>query len=106
YPGNLNNCRCNSSSTEALVLMAITGHGPTPPEGGTYYQLKEGSQLSIHVPTSRREDPLTYPAASHPRIRGALSWEMLRTRLIIRRLLIRVFVVPSVLGDVTVIRQP
>ncbi|GBN83005.1 hypothetical protein AVEN_124659-1 [Araneus ventricosus] len=27
----------NSSSTEAGVLMAITGHGPTPPEGDTYY---------------------------------------------------------------------
>ncbi|GBL77552.1 hypothetical protein AVEN_41923-1 [Araneus ventricosus] len=26
-----------SSSTEAGVLIVITDHGPTPPEGGTYY---------------------------------------------------------------------
>ncbi|GBM48178.1 hypothetical protein AVEN_138308-1 [Araneus ventricosus] len=33
----MNNSLCNSSSTEAGVLVAITGHGPTPSEGGTYY---------------------------------------------------------------------
>ncbi|GBN26109.1 hypothetical protein AVEN_169634-1 [Araneus ventricosus] len=33
----LNESRCNNSSTEARVLVALTGHGPTPPEGGTYY---------------------------------------------------------------------
>ncbi|GBL81010.1 hypothetical protein AVEN_83097-1 [Araneus ventricosus] len=32
-PGTLNSGRCNSSSTEAGVLGAVTGHGPTPPEG-------------------------------------------------------------------------
>ncbi|GBO32198.1 hypothetical protein AVEN_153453-1 [Araneus ventricosus] len=31
--GKLNDRRCNSSSTEAEDLMAITGHGPTPPVG-------------------------------------------------------------------------
>ncbi|GBO30331.1 hypothetical protein AVEN_83298-1 [Araneus ventricosus] len=35
-PGSLNDCRRDSSSTEAGILVAITGHGPTPPEGGAY----------------------------------------------------------------------
>ncbi|GBN64194.1 hypothetical protein AVEN_134126-1, partial [Araneus ventricosus] len=30
HPGHLNDSCCNSSSTEAGVLI---GHGPTPPEG-------------------------------------------------------------------------
>ncbi|GBM04202.1 hypothetical protein AVEN_41022-1 [Araneus ventricosus] len=38
YPGYTgNDSRCNSSNTEAGVLVAITGHGPSLPEGGTYY---------------------------------------------------------------------
>ncbi|GBL85366.1 hypothetical protein AVEN_34567-1 [Araneus ventricosus] len=36
-PGNPNDSRCNSSNSGAGVLVAVTGHGPTPPEGGTYY---------------------------------------------------------------------
>ncbi|GBM17461.1 hypothetical protein AVEN_193757-1 [Araneus ventricosus] len=37
HPGILNDSRCNRSSTEAGVPVAITGHAPTPPVGGTYY---------------------------------------------------------------------
>ncbi|GBM91582.1 hypothetical protein AVEN_209410-1 [Araneus ventricosus] len=44
HPGNLNDSRCNSSSTEAGVLVAITGHGPTPLEGGN---LSIGQYLSV-----------------------------------------------------------
>ncbi|GBM11954.1 hypothetical protein AVEN_249442-1, partial [Araneus ventricosus] len=29
--------RCSSSSAEAGIITAITGQGPTPPEGGTHY---------------------------------------------------------------------
>ncbi|GBM37994.1 hypothetical protein AVEN_171175-1 [Araneus ventricosus] len=34
HPGNLNDSSCNSSSTDAEILVAITGHGSTRPEGG------------------------------------------------------------------------
>ncbi|GBM45686.1 hypothetical protein AVEN_237923-1 [Araneus ventricosus] len=37
HPGFLNDSRCNSSSIEAGVLVAFTGHDPTPPERSTYY---------------------------------------------------------------------
>ncbi|GBN90753.1 hypothetical protein AVEN_121820-1 [Araneus ventricosus] len=37
HQGNLNDSLCNNSNTEAGVLMTITGDGPTPLEGGTYY---------------------------------------------------------------------
>ncbi|GBL74699.1 hypothetical protein AVEN_243581-1 [Araneus ventricosus] len=33
----LNDSCCNSRCTETVVLTTITSHGPTPPEGGTYY---------------------------------------------------------------------
>ncbi|GBL55970.1 hypothetical protein AVEN_70506-1, partial [Araneus ventricosus] len=32
-----NDSRCNSSSTEAGVFVASTGHGPSPPVGCTNY---------------------------------------------------------------------
>ncbi|GBL97670.1 hypothetical protein AVEN_49169-1 [Araneus ventricosus] len=35
---HLNDSCCDSLSAEAGVLMAITGHGPTPPVGGTPYE--------------------------------------------------------------------
>ncbi|GBM29112.1 hypothetical protein AVEN_40124-1 [Araneus ventricosus] len=41
HPGTLSDSRCNSSSNEDGVLTAITGHGPTSPEGGTYYHWRE-----------------------------------------------------------------
>ncbi|GBN31850.1 hypothetical protein AVEN_51558-1, partial [Araneus ventricosus] len=40
-PRTLNDSRCDSPSTEAGVLIAIIGHGPTAPDGGTYYHQKE-----------------------------------------------------------------
>ncbi|GBM80304.1 hypothetical protein AVEN_59312-1 [Araneus ventricosus] len=39
----LNDSRCNNSSTEAGFPAALTGQGPTPPEGGTYYGWRRGS---------------------------------------------------------------
>ncbi|GBN18165.1 hypothetical protein AVEN_161684-1 [Araneus ventricosus] len=72
HPGNLNDSFFNNSSTDAGVLVAITGHGPT-----RYIQsLEEGTQPSpITIPTSRKENPLTYPAASYPHTHDAPKWE-------------------------------
>ncbi|GBM20254.1 hypothetical protein AVEN_216670-1 [Araneus ventricosus] len=42
-PVHLNNSRCDSSSTRAGVLIPITGHGPTPPLGGTQNHLQRAS---------------------------------------------------------------
>ncbi|GBM03684.1 hypothetical protein AVEN_22848-1, partial [Araneus ventricosus] len=33
--------RCNRSSTQAGVVVTITDHGPTPPEGDMYYHWRE-----------------------------------------------------------------
>ncbi|GBM91754.1 hypothetical protein AVEN_154657-1 [Araneus ventricosus] len=57
-PGTLNESRYDSSSTEAGVLVAITGHSPTTPEGDTFIMHKtithEGSFIksSIEPPPS------------------------------------------------------
>ncbi|GBM84457.1 hypothetical protein AVEN_158422-1 [Araneus ventricosus] len=72
HPITLNDNRCNSSSTKAGVLKTVTGHGPIPPEGRTYY----------HWRGVTRPPPLLYPQP------GA------RIRLFIGRLLIRALVVP------------
>ncbi|GBN54494.1 hypothetical protein AVEN_105281-1 [Araneus ventricosus] len=40
HSGTLKDRRCNSSN-ETGVLLAIAGHGPTPPEGATYSHLRE-----------------------------------------------------------------
>ncbi|GBL89739.1 hypothetical protein AVEN_104677-1 [Araneus ventricosus] len=69
--GPVNDSLCNSSSTEAGVLMAITGHGPAPPEGDRHYHLRSNTTLTFSVPAKRSENPLAYPAASDPRTRGA-----------------------------------
>ncbi|GBN13202.1 hypothetical protein AVEN_242435-1 [Araneus ventricosus] len=42
-PMHLSDSRCDSSSAEAEVLMALTGNGPTPPEGDTYYHRQRAS---------------------------------------------------------------
>ncbi|GBN23034.1 hypothetical protein AVEN_5425-1 [Araneus ventricosus] len=34
YPWTLNDSHCNSSNTDAEVLVSITGHGSIPPVGG------------------------------------------------------------------------
>ncbi|GBO30894.1 hypothetical protein AVEN_259627-1 [Araneus ventricosus] len=66
HSGTLNDSHCNSSTTESGVLVAITGHGPTRPEGGTYYHLWGNTTATTTVPR-RSENPLIYMAASHPR---------------------------------------
>ncbi|GBN58446.1 hypothetical protein AVEN_194677-1, partial [Araneus ventricosus] len=65
--GYLSDGRYNSSSAEVGVLMAITGHSPTPPEGGMHYD--RGQAPAIIVSTSRGENPVTCMAASHPHTR-------------------------------------
>ncbi|GBM22648.1 hypothetical protein AVEN_144434-1 [Araneus ventricosus] len=65
---------CNCSSAEAGVLMAITSHGPTTPEGGANYHRQRAS-LSHYCTHQRNETPLTHPAGFHLCIRGALQWE-------------------------------
>ncbi|GBM24683.1 hypothetical protein AVEN_46184-1 [Araneus ventricosus] len=72
HPGTLNDSRCNSSSIEAGVLTAITGHGQNPPDGGTYYHCREVTQ----------PPPLLYPRPEA------------RTLLLLRLLIIHVLVVP------------
>ncbi|GBM09576.1 hypothetical protein AVEN_29428-1 [Araneus ventricosus] len=49
--GSVNDNHCSSSSTEAGVLVAITGHGPTPPVGGTYYHWWRDPSSIITIPT-------------------------------------------------------
>ncbi|GBL79747.1 hypothetical protein AVEN_18267-1 [Araneus ventricosus] len=64
--------RCNSSSPEAGVVMAVTGHGPTPLEGSTDYHRQRASP-SYYCTHQGSETPFTYLAASHLRTRGASS---------------------------------
>ncbi|GBM48542.1 hypothetical protein AVEN_184564-1 [Araneus ventricosus] len=66
HPGNLNDNRCNnSSSNEAGVLVAIACHGQTTPEGGTYcHWWRDPAPHHCYTPRGG-ECPLTYPAASH-----------------------------------------
>ncbi|GBM61849.1 hypothetical protein AVEN_265496-1 [Araneus ventricosus] len=59
----LNESRCNSSSIEAGVLVAITGQSPTSLKGGMYYHFRKDS----------RPAPFLYPRPGE------------RTRLLIRR---------------------
>ncbi|GBN38277.1 hypothetical protein AVEN_219718-1 [Araneus ventricosus] len=42
----LSDGHCNSSSAEAGVLMAITGHGPTPPGGASPPGKRDPAYLS------------------------------------------------------------
>ncbi|GBN04474.1 hypothetical protein AVEN_84043-1 [Araneus ventricosus] len=68
----LSDRRCNNSSAEAGVLTGILDHGSTPPEGGTHYRRRSTRASPSHYYTLRgNENPLTYPAASHPCTRGA-----------------------------------
>ncbi|GBN15239.1 hypothetical protein AVEN_148335-1 [Araneus ventricosus] len=70
YPGTLNDSLCNSSSTEAGVRVAIIGHGPILPVGGTYYHWTWVTRPHRYFTSRRGEIPFTYPAAPHPCTRG------------------------------------
>ncbi|GBM37992.1 hypothetical protein AVEN_171174-1 [Araneus ventricosus] len=53
--GTLNGNRCDSSSTDAGVV-AITGHCPTPPDGGTYYHWRKVTRTPpLLYPTGKRD---------------------------------------------------
>ncbi|GBO16812.1 hypothetical protein AVEN_61164-1 [Araneus ventricosus] len=45
--GHVNDSHCNSTSTEAGVLTAITDHSPTPPEGGTHCHRGRGRAIIV-----------------------------------------------------------
>ncbi|GBL87402.1 hypothetical protein AVEN_118346-1 [Araneus ventricosus] len=70
----LSDCRCNSSSADFRVLVAITSHSPIPPVEGTHYHRQRASP-SHYCTHQGSETPLTYPVASHPRTRGAPQWD-------------------------------
>ncbi|GBM47961.1 hypothetical protein AVEN_184659-1 [Araneus ventricosus] len=55
----MNDSRCRSSSIEARVQVAITGHCRTPPEGGTYYHWRRDS-LPQHFCTHVQEREHAY----------------------------------------------
>ncbi|GBN02698.1 hypothetical protein AVEN_237424-1 [Araneus ventricosus] len=57
------------TKTEGGVLIAITGHGQNPPVQGH----RSGDNPTPHHYYAHQgnENPLTYPPASHPHIRGA-----------------------------------
>ncbi|GBM04878.1 hypothetical protein AVEN_252824-1 [Araneus ventricosus] len=67
----LNDCRCNSSTTEALVLVTITACGPTLPVGGMFYHWREVTRPHHYYTPRMNFMLLTYPEASYPRTRGA-----------------------------------
>ncbi|GBM26948.1 hypothetical protein AVEN_196889-1 [Araneus ventricosus] len=67
----LHDSNCKNSSNETGVLVGITGHGPAPPEGITYYHLWTITQTQLLLISRETENPLTYPAASHSGTRGA-----------------------------------
>ncbi|GBN20079.1 hypothetical protein AVEN_234773-1 [Araneus ventricosus] len=70
YPGPLKGKRCNRSSTEAGILVAITRHGPTHPEGGMYHSRREDpSPPSLLYPRGKRE--LAYLSGDIP---STYSW--------------------------------
>ncbi|GBL92627.1 hypothetical protein AVEN_123798-1 [Araneus ventricosus] len=65
HPGTLNDGPTIAVGTEVGVLSAITGHCPTPLEGGTSRHRSGGNSThTIIVPLRRSENPLTYPLAS------------------------------------------
>ncbi|GBM23929.1 hypothetical protein AVEN_52130-1 [Araneus ventricosus] len=68
-PVYLSDDRCNSSSDEVGVLIAITGCGLTPNLGGKHYHRQKAS-LNHYCTHQGSENTLTYPAASHLRTRG------------------------------------
>ncbi|GBM18500.1 hypothetical protein AVEN_252282-1 [Araneus ventricosus] len=61
-PGTLNDSRCDNSNTEAGVLVAIAGHGPTPSKGGR----------SI-LGRVTRPTPLLYPPGNPASLSGGFS---------------------------------
>ncbi|GBL85705.1 hypothetical protein AVEN_193157-1 [Araneus ventricosus] len=72
--GNLNDSLCNSSSAEAQVLVAITGHGLTPRRRSYVLLLEEGLIFPFCTHVLERE-PAYLSVASRLRARGVRRWE-------------------------------
>ncbi|GBM34052.1 hypothetical protein AVEN_162229-1 [Araneus ventricosus] len=61
-----------SSETQIVALIAITGHCPTPPKGGALRQQSgDDSTPEPYYAHQGSENVLTYLAATHPRTPGA-----------------------------------
>ncbi|GBM84428.1 hypothetical protein AVEN_203882-1 [Araneus ventricosus] len=56
-PGTSNDSRCDNSSTEAGVLIVITGHDPNLHEGGTYYHRREATRTPSLLYQRGKRDP-------------------------------------------------
>ncbi|GBO13224.1 hypothetical protein AVEN_82016-1 [Araneus ventricosus] len=61
----------SNSDAEVGILTAITGHGPTPPEGGASHHRSGGDYLTLCYTLRESENPLTCSAASNPCTHGA-----------------------------------
>ncbi|GBN28160.1 hypothetical protein AVEN_210494-1 [Araneus ventricosus] len=81
HPRTLKDNRCNSLITDAGVLVAINGYGPTPPLGGTYYHWRETTRPLPLLYSQEKREPAFLP-----------------------RLLIYVLVVPPP-GDVILLKE-
>ncbi|GBN81318.1 hypothetical protein AVEN_147869-1 [Araneus ventricosus] len=68
----------SNSDTEVGILTAITGHGPTPPEGGTSHHRSGGDYPTLCYTLRESENPLTCSAASNPCTHGAPQKELQR----------------------------
>ncbi|GBM43901.1 hypothetical protein AVEN_126182-1 [Araneus ventricosus] len=56
------------------VLIAIPGHGSTPPPGGTLHSRSGCNSFPHHYYAHQRnENPLSYPEATYPHICGLLD---------------------------------
>ncbi|GBM48567.1 hypothetical protein AVEN_184585-1 [Araneus ventricosus] len=69
--GEPNNGYYDSSDTEIREPIAITGHGPTAPEGGTFRHRSGVTQSTPLLCPPGSENPLPCLATSHPRTRVA-----------------------------------
>ncbi|GBN72450.1 hypothetical protein AVEN_249988-1 [Araneus ventricosus] len=64
------------SETESGVLIAISGHGPTPPAGGALRFRSGGKSTSLLIYAHKEsENPLTSPATFHSHTRGAAQMD-------------------------------
>ncbi|GBM12095.1 hypothetical protein AVEN_245490-1 [Araneus ventricosus] len=61
------------SDIEVGVLIASTGHGPSPPEGGTFRHRSGATQATPLLYHQGSENQFTYPITSHQHTRGALQ---------------------------------
>ncbi|GBM12204.1 hypothetical protein AVEN_21012-1 [Araneus ventricosus] len=54
---HLKNGRCDNSDSDIGVVIAITGHGPTPPEGSTFRHRSGVTQPTPLLCLPRKREP-------------------------------------------------